>query len=270
MKAVITAGGKGTRLYPITRAIPKELIPFCGVPIIEYGINFLKENSITDIIVIVGTKKSPIIDYLGNGKLFGVNIVYVIQESPEGLGHSVSTVEHYIDEDFIVLLGDTIFFGDGDLIEMIQNHKHHKATVTILLEHVSEKPERYGIVKIDESDNRIISVIEKPVSKYVLEEYRTQYKGADGWYSIAGLYIINKNIFNYLKKTVKGTNNEIQLTDAIELSLNNKDVILGHVLKGKRIDIGSWYYIKDEREFYKNMADEDIENIIKSREEKKM
>lgn len=268
MKAIITAAGRGTRLYPLSRAIPKELIPFCGIPIIEYGINFLKKNGIIDIIVIVGPKKSPIMDYLGNGKLFGVNIAYVIQEEPNGLGDAISTVGHYVDDnDFIVLLGDTILFGNSDLQDMIRNHKYYNATVTILLEHISENPERYGIVKINEADNRIISLIEKPISKYIQEEYSTNYKGTDGWHSIAGLYIINNNIFNYLKKTVKGTNNEIQLTDAIELSLNNKDVILGHILKGKRIDIGSWQYIAHEREFYMKLDDDDIQKIIRSREE---
>ena len=89
MKAVITAGGKGTRLYPISRAYPKELIPFCGVPVIEYSINILRDNGIKDILVLAGTKKGALQDYLGNGNIFGVNISYIIQENPKGLGHAV-------------------------------------------------------------------------------------------------------------------------------------------------------------------------------------
>ncbi len=92
MKAIITAGGKGTRLYPISRTFPKELIPFCGVPVIEYGINLLRENGIRDIIIVTGTKKGALQDYLGNGEIFGVNIAYIIQEQPKG-GHSVLIIQ---------------------------------------------------------------------------------------------------------------------------------------------------------------------------------
>lgn len=290
MKAVITAGGKGTRLFPMTRAIPKELLNFAGIPVIEYGINYLKENGITDMIVIVGTKKSPIIDYLGNGELFGVNIAYVIQEQPLGLGDAISKVEHYIDGDFIVLLGDTIFFGDSDLKEMIDNHKYHKASVTILLKHITEKTEKYGIVKfrsmyptiqsvdrlrsttqigyINDSDNRILSVIEKPISREIQERYKTNYKGVEGWYSIAGLYVINKSFFNYLRQTPKDSNGEIQLTDAIMLSSESGNIILGHILNGKRIDVGEWGYLEEERNFYMDMTSNKLEEIIRTRNNK--
>lgn len=288
MKCIITAGGKGSRLLPMTRAIPKELIPFCGIPVVEYCIRYLKDNGITDIIVIVGPKKSPIMDYTADGKLFGVNIAYVIQDKPLGLGHSLLTVENYIgndnEENFILLLGDTILFGDSDLKDMIENHKNHKASVTILLEHITKKPEKYGIVKFNYLDNRVLSIIEKPTSKdnqeeYKTTEYKTTYssklskdiKGSislvEGWYAVAGLYVLNRNIFDFIRKTKKDINGEIQLTDAIRLSLNSKDIVMGHVLNGKRIDVGNWEYLKDEREYYRNMSDIDLENVIKSREE---
>lgn len=274
MKAIITAGGKGTRLYPITRAIPKELINFAGVPVLEYGINYLKQNGITDIIVVVGTKKGPIMDYLGNGELFGVNIAYVVQEEPLGLGHSILTAEHMINnnEDFIVLLGDTIFLGDdddNDLQEMIGKHRRYKASATIAVEHIKKNPERYGIVKFNKNSGYdyggiILSVVEKPILAEIQEEYKYKTDWTCGWYSIAGLYILNKKFFNYLRVTEKDVNNEIQLTDAIKLSLNLKDIVFGPAIS-KRIDVGSWDYIKDEKEYYTSLTNEEIQDIIDSR-----
>lgn len=265
MKAVITAGGKGTRLYPLTRAMPKELISFCGVPVIEYGIDILRENGIKDIIVVTGTKKCALQDYLGNGEIFGVNIAYVLQEQPKGLGHSVLTVENYIDDDdFILLLGDTIFIGESNLREMIKTNEKYKGMATILIEHVKD-PEKYGVVLLDDIDNnKIISLYEKPKEQKIKDEFKIN----DGWYAIAGLYVLNRNIFNFLKDTVKDLNNEIQLTDAIRLSLENGNTILGHVLDGKRIDVGGWNYLREERDFYINMADNKLEEIVKSRHEK--
>ncbi len=266
MKAVITAGGKGTRLYPISRAYPKELIQFCGIPVLEYGINILKENNIEDIFVITGPKKWALQDYLGNGEIFGVNIAYIIQEQPKGLGHSVLVAEHYIDgDDFILLLGDTIFIDHNDLNGMIKIHKRYNATATILVEYV-KNPEAYGVVKFDKSDtNKIISLYEKPKEQIIKEEFKTN----EGWYSIAGLYILNRNIFNFLKETKQDSNNEIQLTDAIRLSLENGNIVLGHVLHGKRIDVGTWNYLKDEKDFYMQMTDEQLEHIINVRKDKK-
>lgn len=265
MKAIITAGGKGTRLYPISRAYPKELIQFCGVPVIEYGISLLKESGIRDILVVTGTKKCALQDYLGNGEIFGVNIAYIVQEQPKGLGHSISIAEPYIDSDnFVLLLGDTIIIGKNDLKCMLNNHKRYHSSSTILVEHVKE-PEMYGVVKFDNLDNnRITSLYEKPKEQKIKDEFEIN----NGWYAIAGLYILNRNIFNFLKETNKDLNNEIQLTDAIKLSLENGNTILGHILDGKRIDVGGWNYLREERDFYINMADDKLEEIIKSRHEK--
>lgn len=267
MKAIITAGGKGSRLYPISRAIPKELIPFCGVPTIEYGINFLKENGIKDIIIVVGTKKSPIIDYLGNGELFGVNIAYIIQENPKGLGHAVQVIERYIeDENFILALGDNIYIGDTNIKQMIKNHIQYDASSTIFIEHLYQ-PEKYGVVKFDRFDNsnneinNIIDLYEKPRE----EKIKNDFKINSGWYAIAGIYIFNKNIFDYLRETPKGFNNEVQLTDAIKLSLDKGNKILGHIFNGRRIDVGTWDYLIEEKRFYNSLDDNKLRDIVDSR-----
>jgi dTDP-glucose pyrophosphorylase len=264
MKAIVTAGGKGSRLSPITRAYPKELIQFCGIPVIEYGINLLRDSGIEDIFIVAGTKKGALQDYLGNGEIFGVNVAYLIQEQPKGLGHSVLMAEHYIDDDFVLLLGDTIITGEEDLKQMIEVHKKYGASITVLVEHVKD-PERYGVVKFDDS-SKIISLYEKPREQKIKDEFKIN----DGWYAIVGLYIINKNIFNFIKETKQDINNEIQLTDAIKLSLEKGNIIMSHILKGKRIDVGGWDYLKEERNFYVDMSDDKLNDIIKSRYNKMM
>lgn len=268
MKAIITAGGKGSRLYPISRAIPKELIPFCGIPTIERGINFLKENGIKDIIVVVGTKKNPIIDYLGNGELFGVNIAYIIQENPKGLGHAVQIIEPYIeDENFILALGDNIYIGDVNIEKMMKNHIQYNASSTIFIEHLLQ-PEKYGVVKFDSifdslnnDINNITDLYEKPRDENIKEKFKIN----SGWYAIAGIYIFNKNIFNYLRETPKGFNNEIQLTDAIKLSLDKGNKILGYIFNGRRIDVGTWDYLIEEKNFYNSLDQNKLRDIISNR-----
>lgn len=260
MKAIITAGGKGTRLYPISRSYPKELIPFCGVPVIEYSINILRDNGIKDIMILAGTKKGALQDYLGNGRIFGVNISYIIQEDPKGLGHAVQTIEPYIDdENFILLLGDNIYIGDTDLKQMINNHIQYKASSTIFIEHLQE-PEKYGVVKFDDFNN-IIDLYEKPRDENTKEKFKIN----SGWYAIAGIYIFNKNIFSFLRDTPKGFNNEIQLTDAIKLSLDNGNKILGYTFDGRRIDVGTWDYLIEEKRFYNNLDDSELRRIINNR-----
>lgn len=115
----------------------------------------------------------------------------------------------------------------------------------------------------------IISIYEKPKDNKIKEEYMIIDNGIDGWNSIAGLYILNKRIFTYLKKVRLDENGEYQLTDAIKIALDAKDVILGIMLiKGKRVDIGSWNYLKDEKKFYHNMTDLTLDELIKSRNSK--
>lgn len=264
MKAVITAGGKGTRLYPISRAYPKELIPFCGIPVIEYSINILRDNGIKDILILAGTKKGALQDYLGNGNIFGVNISYIIQENPKGLGHAVQTIEPYIyDENFILLLGDNIYIGDVNIEKMMKNHIRYNASSTIFVEHLLQ-PEKYGVVKFNHLDNdinNITDLYEKPRDESIKERFKIN----SGWYAIAGIYIFNRNIFNYLRETPKGFNNEIQLTDAIKLSLDKGNKILGYIFNGRRIDVGTWDYLAEEKNFYNSLDQNKLREIINDR-----
>ncbi|MBU3957760.1 MAG: NTP transferase domain-containing protein [Nanoarchaeota archaeon] len=263
MKAVVTAGGEGTRLYPSSRAFPKELFHFQGKPVIEYGIDLLRDAGINDIFVVTGRKKGALQDYFGSGETFGVNIAYITQEEPKGLGDAVLCTKPYIkdskDDSFVLLLGDTIFKGSNDLEEMLKIHSKEKSTSTILVEKVQE-PERYGVVKFESvADNcgKIKDLYEKPEAKDVKDNFCFD----GGWFSIAGLYVFNKKIFDFLENISPGANNELQLTDAVKESLKDS-ASYGFVMKGKRIDVGTWDYMEAEREEYINTSLEELREII--------
>lgn len=271
MRAVITAGGEGTRLYPSSRAFPKELFHFAGIPVIEHGISLLRENGIKDVYVVTGRKKGALQDYLGSGEIFGVNIAYITQEEPKGLGDAVLCTRPYIEDskedDFVLVLGDTIFEGSNDLGEMLIAHSAENAVSTILVEKIQE-PERYGVVKfktLDENYGEIGDFYEKPETREVKEAF-SYFDGMDyGWFAIAGLYVLNKCIFDYIENTPPAANNEIQLTDALKLSVNDNAKALGYVMDGRRIDVGTWDYLRLERNYYKGMSDDDLEKIISGR-----
>lgn len=267
MIGVITAGGEGTRLYPLTRAYPKELIPFCGIPILEYGIDLFKKNGIGDIYIVTGRKKGALSDYLGSGETFGVNIAFVTQEEPKGLADAVLKTKNYIvnsrDDDFVLLLGDTILRGYNDLGEMINLHKKEGATSTILVEKVTE-PERFGVVKFKKLENgfgAIESLYEKPKTPELKKEYEIDGK----WHAIAGAYVFEKDIFDYIEQTEPDANNEIQLTDSMKLALRHDRKTIGYILKGKRIDVGTWDYLKEEQNTFQNISEEDLNEIINKR-----
>lgn len=269
MKAIITAGGEGTRLYPSSRAFPKELIHFCGIPVIEYGIKILKENNITDIYVVTGRKKGALQDYLGDGSLFGVNIAYVTQEEPKGLGDAVLCTRPHIedskDDNFVLLLGDTIFTDSTDLRHILEFHQYHSqgAIATVLVKRIQSRPERYGVVKFKDFNGTYGEAgcfYEKPGP-----DIKNEFCFVGSWFAIAGLYVLNKEIFKYIAKTPPGVNSELQLTDALGQSLYDSKKALAYEMKGKRVDVGSWEYLMDERQHYRDMSDCDLDQICKSR-----
>jgi NDP-sugar pyrophosphorylase family protein len=181
-KAVILAGGKGIRLYPITKKIPKPLLPVKKKPILYYIIENLKEYGITEIVLSVGYKAKKIADYFGDGANFGVNISYSKEKEPLGTGGAIKLASKSFKEDFIVLNGDNL--ADFNFYKMFEVHNRNKAKITITLYPV-EDVTKFGIAKIE--GERITKFIEKPKK----EE-------APSNLSNAGAYIINPKVLEIL------------------------------------------------------------------------
>ncbi len=231
-KAVVPAAGKGSRLLPATKSQPKEMLPVGRKPVIQYVVEELASANVNNVLIITGRKKRSIEDHfdedadwgeledelLPSAAKLGVQIFYVRQSQPLGLGHAVSLAQEFTGgEPFIVSLGDTIIWTPrpGSLLQrMMQAHLELKAAATIAVETVPRQHVfRYGIVAPAHSEKtsvgeamRLSDIVEKPS----VEE-------APSCFAVAARYIFEPVIYDALRETPPSLGNEIQLTDAIRL-----------------------------------------------------
>ena len=233
MKAIVLAAGAGTRLLPLTRAIPKEMIRVGLKPTIEHCIEVIKAGGIREILVIVGRKKESIIDHLGSGERLGVSIYYRVQEKPLGTALAIQLGKDFIgSDDFVIIYGDNYFKPYESIKDIIAFHKSSDADVTLVIYPVDD-PRKFGIVKSDEN-GKVSGMIEKPT----LEEAKP-YRVNKKYYSIAGLIIVKNTIFSYIELTKPGKNQETWITDSIALMKEDDKRIKAYLFKGNRFDIGS-------------------------------
>ena len=234
-KAIVPAAGKGTRLKPITDAIPKEMIRVGRKPAIEHVLSVLKAGGVEDVLLIVGMKKKALMDYLGSGEMLDMNIYYRVQEKPKGIAHAVSMGKDFIgeNEDFVVMYGDNYITPYDTMKDIVEFHEKKNGAGTLVMNPVDD-PRRFGIVDIDEN-MKIHGMIEKPTW-----EEAKPFKMDGHWFNIAGLMILNSRIFDYIDKTEPGKKGEIWLTDAIELMRKDGKEFYGYEFTGKRFDIGTF------------------------------
>ena len=181
MKAIIMAGGKGTRLMPLTNSIPKPMVNIIDKPVLEYVINLCKNHEITEIGITLGYLPDAIVDYFGDGKKFGVNITYFFEDEPLGTAGGVKNAEGYLGEDFVVLSGDA--YSEIDLTRAIEFHKQKESLFTIVAT-PHPNPVGYGIIELD-FENRIKKFVEKPQVVYP---------------SLinTGIYVMKKTVLNFI------------------------------------------------------------------------
>ena len=220
MKAIIPAAGLGTRFLPVTRVVPKEMLPIGAKPALELIVDEARAAGADEIVIVISEGKELIRKYFeGQG-----DIRFVYQKEQKGLGHAVLQAE--IDDDVLILLGDALVVGCCAAKEMVEVSKAHGGAAVIGCERVpKEKVSRYGIMKLE--GNRIVDMVEKPA----VEE-------APSDIAVAGRYLLPAAIFGYLKTQTPGKGGEIQLTDAIRRMLSERDAY-AYVYPGKRQDIGN-------------------------------
>lgn len=201
MKGIILAGGSGTRLYPITEGISKQLIPIYDKPMIYYPLSILMLAGIKDILLITTEQDQAGFKRLfGTGKKFGLNIDYIIQPSPDGLAQAFTLGKDFIGNDTCAMvLGDNIFYGNG-LVEKLQNaRKSAEDGYATIFGYQVKDPERFGIMEIDENHN-VISVEEKP-------------KKPKSDFAITGLYFYDNRVVEKAFKVEKSARGEYEITD---------------------------------------------------------
>jgi dTDP-glucose pyrophosphorylase len=257
---LIPAAGGGTRLYPFSRAVPKEMYPILGKAVIEHSIENLRKGGIKKIYLVVGYQKGALMDYIGDGSFYGVDVAYLYQLKRKGIGHGILQAKGWINTTFVTLLGDSFIEPKEEIKDMIDFHMKNKPIATVLLFKVKSS-KGYGVVKFGRIENGfgpIEKLIEKP-SREEEKEFRT----SEGFYALCGAYIFEPKIFEYIEKTPPGIRNEIQITDSISLALKNGERVLGMILKGKYLDIGKWETVlRIEKGLFRKM---DVDSFVKER-----
>ena len=218
MKAIIMAGGEGSRLRPLTCTMPKPMAPVMNLPVMEHIIDLLKKHSITDIGVTLMYMPECITNYFGDGSAFGVKLTYFTEDTPMGTAGSVKAAEEFLSDDFIVISGDALC--DIDLSRAIAFHYEKGAEATLVLS-PKDIPLEYGVVVTDDN-GKIERFLEKPVWSQVFSDTVN-----------TGIYVLNKKVLGYIEKSPCDFSK-----DVFTKMLEDKKALYGFVTDGYWCDIG--------------------------------
>lgn len=210
-KGIILAGGSGTRLYPLTKAVSKQLMPVYDKPMIYYPLATLMSCGIKDILIICNPYHlNDFKNLLGNGKQWGIDIQYKSQPSPDGIAQAFLLGKEFLeDKNVALILGDNLFYGNN-----FENHlkqaNQEKNGATIFAYPVSN-PSRYGVVNFDKDTNQVVNIIEKPPNP-------------TSNYAVTGLYFYDNNVIDYAENLTPSARNELEITDINQRYLVEKNL----------------------------------------------
>ncbi len=225
-KGIILAGGKGTRLYPLTKVVSKQLLPVYDKPMIFYPLTTLINADIDEILIIINPYDQELFErLLGDGSKLGIKISYAIQQKPEGLAQAFLIGKEFIkSSDVALILGDNLFHGDT-LIKHFENSNRRENGSTVFAYPV-KKPERYGVAEFDDK-GRIIAIEEKP-------------KKPKSRYAITGIYFFDNSVVEKASRVVPSARGELEITDLIMMYLNEQNLHVEKLGRGITwLDTGS-------------------------------
>lgn len=241
-KGIILAGGKATRLYPITSVISKQLLPVYNKPMIYYPLSVLMLAGIKDILIISNSDTLPKLKELFNdGKELGINISYKEQKKPNGLAEAFIIGEDFIGQDNVALiLGDNIFYGHG-FSKILESATKKNDGATIFGYYVDD-PQRYGIVELDEN-KKPVSIIEKP-------------KEPKSNWAVPGLYFYDNNVVNIAKTIKPSPRGELEITDVNKIYLQQKKLSVELLGRGFAwLDAGTYNSLLDSSLFIRTIEE---------------
>ncbi|MDD4939868.1 MAG: glucose-1-phosphate thymidylyltransferase RfbA [Candidatus Omnitrophica bacterium] len=238
MKGIILAGGKATRLYPITKGVCKQLLPVYDKPMIYYPLSVLMLAGIREILVISTPKDTPRFkDLLGDGSYLGVKISYAVQNEPGGIAQSFIIAEDFIGKDKVCLiLGDNIFYG-GDLVGLLKESAALQEGAVTFGYYIND-PQRYGVIEFD-GENRVLSIEEKP-------------KAPKSNYAVCGLYFYDNDVVKIAKSLKPSGRGELEITDVNNVYLKNGKLKVKLLGRGYAwLDTGTYDSLIDASMFIK-------------------
>lgn len=222
MKAIILAGGTGSRLYPLTKVTNKHLLPVGKYPMVFHAVHKLKQAGLTDILLVTGKEHmGDVVSLLGSGSEMGVSFTYKVQDEAGGIAQALGLAEQFVGEDqMVVILGDNVFV--DDITPSVNHFKHQKTGAKILLQKVPD-PTRFGVPELE--GERIVSIEEKP-------------QNPKSNYAVTGIYMFDHHVFEIIRSLKPSARGELEITDVNNAYIKRGELTYD-ILQGWWTDAGT-------------------------------
>ena len=223
MRALVLAGGSGSRLRPITYTLAKQLLPVANRPVLFYGLEAIRDAGITKAGIVVGETAPAIKAAVGDGGAFGLDVTYIRQEAPLGLAHAVLVARDYLgDDNFVMYLGDNFIV--GRISSLVDEFRLNRSDAQIMLTQVPD-PRQFGVAELDEAGD-VVSLVEKP-------------KEPESNLALVGVYIFTAAVRDAVKDLTPSWRNELEITHAIQWLIDNGRKVLSTTITGYWKDTGN-------------------------------